>query len=76
MNPAHREHPELHGLRGNSYARAWLRKRRVENIAAGRTWDGQERVRPFRMDLAGLSRNQRHGITNRERQQRIILAVV
>jgi len=71
MNPAHREYPQLHGLRGNRYSRQWLRIRRAENIAAGLTWDGKKRKRPIRLDLIGLSRNARHVITNRDRRQRL-----
>ena len=70
MNPRDRIHQELHGLTGNRYNRAWLRKRRVENIAAGLTWDGRPRKRAIRFDLAGLTRNQRHVITNRELRAR------
>lgn len=70
MNPAHRIHHELHGLRGNRYFKAWLRKRRVENIAAGLTWDGKKRKRKIRFDLARLSRNARHVQTNRDLKSR------
>ena len=69
MNPRDRIHPELHGLTGNRYYRAYQLKRRVENIAAGLTWDGRERRRPIRHDLAGLPRNKRHVITNRALRQ-------
>jgi hypothetical protein len=72
MNPADRIHPELHGLTGNRYYRAWQRKRRTENVAAGLTWDGRMRKRPIRFDLVGLSRSARKAITNRERAHRFI----
>ena len=70
MNPRDRIHPELHGLTGNRYSRNWLRKRRVENIAAGKTWDGRPRKREIRFDLVGLTRNERHVITNRELREK------
>ena len=71
MNPCDRIHPELHGLRGNRYSQRYLAKRRLENIAAGKTWNGKERQRPVRVDLIGLSRNDRKVITNRERRHRL-----
>ena len=74
MNPIHRKHPELHGLRGNEYFRSFKSQWRKNNIAAGLTWDGKRRVRPIRPsrpDLAGLTRNARKVITNRERRARL-----
>jgi hypothetical protein len=70
MNPRDRIHQELHGLTGNRYYRAFQRLRRVENIAAGLTWDGRPRKRAIRFDLAHLSRTDRHVVTNRALRER------
>jgi hypothetical protein len=70
VNPLHTEHPELHGLRGNEYYGRIQAIYRSNNKALGLTWDGKFRKFPLRPDLAGLSRQDRKVILNRERRQR------